>query len=495
MRWKKNAFSYLSWVIYAVAVEVGMVCLADAICDARGVEIYFGTIACVIYMILAGIGVFLIHRCLDRRSAAQPWRLTTVYVVEAALTVMLLAAGLVLRIRAISTATESAAYYELASVTSGQEIPQIVHGAVYFYVQLLHGLFYFLGNKFIVAIWTQILLQFAAVLLLYFAVRRLAGNIAAVIMFAFCMLSPYMIKGAVDLSPEMLYLVLWSGVLLWISFENNRQWKLWEFAPIGAVIAVAGYLDAAGLFLLGFAAAVIFACEDEKVRIGRRMSAMLVCLAGTGVGFVAVAAADALASGKRLGGVVQAWLKLYQPLSFRLPISLETSVSGVAGYLILLCVLSLGIYAFWRNRRTDALKAWILIPALMALAACFHVFTVEMPVYRYLYLLLTVLAGVAVEECLVPCRVPEPVKREFAEIINLDEPSAELPSAELPPEEKMETEKAETEKTETEKPRFIENPLPLPKKHQKRMLSYRVEVGEGKDDFDISVDEDDDFDF
>lgn len=488
MRWKKNAFSYLSWVIYAVAVEVGLVCLADAICDARGVEIYFGTIACVIYMILAGIAVFLVHRCLDRRNMAQPGKLTTVYVMEAALTVMLLAAGLVLRIQAIGTATESAAYYELASVTSGQEIPQIVHGAVYFYVQLLHGIFYFLGNKFIVAIWTQILLQLAAVLLLYFAVRRLAGNIAAVIMLAFCMLSPYMISGAVDLSPEMLYLVLWSGILLWISFENNRQWKLWEFAPIGVAIAVVGYLDAAGLFLLGFAAAVIFACEDEKVRIGRRLSAMLVCLAGTGAGFAAAVAVDALASGKRFGGVVQAWLKLYQPLSFRLPVSLEASVSGVTGYLVLLCVLSLGIYAFWRNRRTDALKAWILIPALMALAACFHVFTVEMPVYRYLYLLLTILAGVAVEECVVPCRVPEPVQREFTEIINLDEPSAELL-----PEEKAEAETVE--KVEAEKPRFIENPLPLPKKHQKRTLSYRVEVGEGADDFDISVDEDDDFDY
>lgn len=474
MRWKKNAFSYLSWVIYAVAVEVGMVCLADAICDAKGVKIYFGTIACVLYMVLAGIGVFLVHRALERRE--RP--LATKNVVEAALTVMLLAAGLVLRIQAISTATESAAYYELASVTSGQEIPQIVHGAVYFYVQLLHGIFYFLGNKFIVAIWTQILLQFVAVLLLYFAVRRMAGSIAAVVMLAFCMLPSYMVRGAVDLSPEMLYLVLWCGILFWISLENNRDWKLWEFVPIGVIIAVAGYLDIAGFFLLGFAVAVIFACSSETAT-RKRLLAALVCLAGAGVGLVGSVAVDALASGKQFGNVMQAWLKLYQPLSFELPLSVEASESGVAGYLVLLCVLSLGIYAFWRNRKTDALKAWILVAVIMALAACFRILTVEMPVNRYLYLLLSILAGVAIEECVVPCRVNEAAKREFAEIINLDEPSAELL----------------TEEKEAEKPRFIENPLPLPKKHQKRTLSYRVEVGEGKDDFDISVDEDDDFDY
>lgn len=485
MRWKKNAFSYLSWVIYAVAVEVGMVCLADAICDAKGVKIYFGTIACVLYMMLAGIGVFLVHRALERRERT----LATKNVVEAALTVMLLAAGLVLRIQAIGTATESAAYYELASVTSGQEVPQIVHGAVYFYVQLLHGIFYFLGNKFIVAIWTQILLQFAAVLLLYFAVRRMAGGIAAVVMLAFCMLPSYMVRGAVDLSPEMLYLVLWCGILFCISMENNRDWKLWEFAPIGVIIAVAGYLDIAGFFLLGFAVAVIFSCSSETAT-RKRLLAALGCLAGAGVGFVGSVAADALASGKRFGNVMQAWLKLYQPLSFELPLSVETSEAGVAGYLVLLCVLSLGIYAFWRNRKTDALKAWILVAVVMALTACFRILTVEMPVNRYLYLLLSILAGVAIEECVVPCRVNEAAKREFAEIIKLDEPSAELLT------EENEPEKAETvETTESGKPRFIENPLPLPKKHQKRTLSYRVEVGEGKDDFDISVDEDDDFDY
>ena len=91
---------------------------------------------------------------------------------------------------------------------------------------------------------------------------------------------------------------------------------------------------------------------------------------------------------------------------------------------------------------------------------------------------------------MVPCRVNEAAKREFAEIINLDEPSAELLT-----EEKAEREQETAVTTEPEKPRFIENPLPLPKKHQKRTLSYRVEVGEGKDDFDISVDEDDDFDY
>ena len=42
--------------------------------------------------------------------------------------------------------------------------------------------------------------------------------------------------------------------------------------------------------------------------------------------------------------------------------------------------------------------------------------------------------------------------------------------------------------------KFIENPLPLPKKHVKREMTYAKEVKGTEMDFDVSVAEDDDFD-
>lgn len=42
--------------------------------------------------------------------------------------------------------------------------------------------------------------------------------------------------------------------------------------------------------------------------------------------------------------------------------------------------------------------------------------------------------------------------------------------------------------------KFIENPLPLPKKHVKKILDYDRELEDGQEDFDIEIDEDDDFD-
>lgn len=41
---------------------------------------------------------------------------------------------------------------------------------------------------------------------------------------------------------------------------------------------------------------------------------------------------------------------------------------------------------------------------------------------------------------------------------------------------------------------FIENPLPLPKKHEKKVLDYTVELTDETAEFDIEVAADDDYD-
>jgi len=44
------------------------------------------------------------------------------------------------------------------------------------------------------------------------------------------------------------------------------------------------------------------------------------------------------------------------------------------------------------------------------------------------------------------------------------------------------------------KVQFIENPLPLPKKHVKKVMDFDYEIKDGMEDFDIEVAADDDFD-
>lgn len=508
MSWKKNVFSYLLWVLYAVAAEVGLVCLADAVCDSLGAEIYIGTIACAFYVVLAGAGVFLIHRFAPKYSETEGKNHSLWTVISAATAVILLAIGFVLRVQGAGGAEGTSVYYELAAVGPERELSEGVHGAVYFYIQMLHGLLYFLGNKPAVAVWAQILLQMGALLLFYLAVKRLTGRIAALVTLAFCMFSSYLIREASRLSPAMLYLFFWSAVLLVIMSVVRAEKQWWGFPVAGLLIAVQCYLDVAGFLLLLIFITLIFGEENKTGRRGKRL---LLCLAGAGAGFTGCALADSLVNGKTFPQMFAVWGELYRPGEFRLPVTTDTPEILVE-YIVLFCVLTTGMYSFWRDRRRDRRKGWLLLLFLLGAAGCFRVFTEEMPMGIYMYLLLAVLAGIAVEECV--CLVQQ-VPAEESIVLEKAEAgeqfggealqmtaARELTAKNKTAENKMETggvqkmtEKgAETEGAQQGEIHFIENPLPLPKKHVKRRLDYGMEVPEGKYDFDLDVDEKDDFD-
>lgn len=501
MSWKKNVFSYLLWVLYAVAAEVGLVCLADAVCDSLGAEIYIGTIACALYIVLAGAGVFLIHRFAPKYTGTEGKNHSLWTVISAATAVILLAIGFVLRVQGAGDAEGTSVYYELAAVGPERELSEGVHGAVYFYIQMLHGLLYFLGNKPAAAVWAQILLQMGALLLFCLAVRRLTGRIAALVTLAFCMFSSYLIREASRLSPAMLYLFFWSAVLLVTVWLVRAEKNLWGFPAAGLLIAVQCYLDVAGLLLLMILITLIF-CEENKT--GRRGKRLLLGLAGAGAGFAGCALADSLVNGKTFPQMFAAWGGLYRPGEFRLPVTTDTPEILVE-YIVLFCVLTTGMYSFWRDRRRDRRKGWLLLLILLGAAGCFHIFTEEMPMGIYMYLLLAVLAGIAVEECV--CYV-QPAPAEESLVLEKAEAQGQTGGEALQITAGRElTAKSKTgagggqemtgkgaEKEDGQTIHFIENPLPLPKKHVKRRLDYGMEVPEGKYDFDLDVDEKDDFD-
>jgi len=548
MSWKKNVFSYLLWVLYAVAAEVGLVCLADAVCDSLGVDIYIGTIACAIYIVLAGAGVFLIHRFAPKYSEAGEKDHSLRTLIFGGVSVILLAIGFALRAQGAGCVEEASMYYELAAVGPGRELLEGIHGAAYFYVQMLHGLLYFLGNKSAAAVWVQILLQMGALLLFYFAMRRLTGRIAALVTLAFCMFSSYLIGESHRLSPAMLYLFFWAAVLLMIVYLVRTGKKRWGFLAAGILIAVLSYLDVAGLLLLPIFTALIF-CREKGA--DSRGKGILLCYAGAGAGFAGCAFADALANGKTFLQALEVWAGLYDPGSFRLPVTTDTP-EVLVEYIVLFCVLTPGIYSFWRDRRRDRRKGWTLLLILMGTAGCFHIFTEEMPIGIYMYLVLAVMAGIAVEECVCfvqPAPAEENPGSEMAEAAEQAGGEAPQAAAGEPEQKKQETVEKDPEKSRRKpgkenepgtgggremagkgaetgsiqetaengtgtgdgqdmagqgaeaeaalpqrKVRMIENPLPLPKKHVRRRLDYGMEVPEGKYDFDLEVDDKDDFD-
>ena len=524
MSWKKNIFSYLVWAVYLFVTGTAMTFIGSAISDSVGAAEYIGGMAAAAYLLITGLIVFVLHKLAVKLNADFQDRGKVFTLIEGILVVVLSAVGLSLRIAGLQGETGDSVFLDLAYVsTDGQSVPLFSHGAVYIYIWLLRLIFMLLGNKAAVALGLQIMLQMLGVVILYFAVRKMAGIVPALMMLAVFMISPYMLEQAAFLSPQMFYMFLFSVALLYVSrgVERVYGWFYWLFA--GVMTAVLIYMDVAGILLIPLMLGVIVMRRQEVKR--QIVGGMLGSAMGLLLGIAACVFADAFSSSKSVLGIIEAWLQLYRFSEPRFAITLY-GFDMVWLVTILLCFMAWGIFSFWCSRKVERFSIWILCLLIVALMQCLGVFTEEMSGAVYIFFFSTVLAGLSVRESIV-APVEESAGEETAgftelEVEELGEDEKEkekIPKEEIHKADKIVAEKTQTteegrETVETEKRleenrdrkepekkreiEYIENPLPLPKKHVKRVMDYAIDSEpdpeKGLGGYDVDVSDDDDFD-
>ncbi len=495
MNWEKNGFSYALWLLYSAAAIVFSVCVAVSLCTEKGYEPQIGLVLCMGAFAVAGIATLFVHKAaaaISDGGTAAAGRFSLL-VPECIGAVVLLAAGIFLRIQAMPQTQTQSVYFEAAKVMEGQTVPMVVHGAVYAYLQLLHLLCLVFGNKMTAAVICQIVLQMSAFVLLYIGVKKTAGRGAALIMLAFAMLSPGMIKGAVVLSPDMLFLLFFA--VAFVSAANLAGKK----SPVaylctGLLAGIVCYFDITGSILLLFLWSMVFL---KASGLSGRMPLLLLSLAGFCLGLLAVICIDALSSTKNVGSVMGAWLKLYSPDSFLIPAFLNAGAIFPEGILLAFCLL-LGVFGFWCRKGAERLRGFTILLFALGAAQCFGLVTQEMDGGVLFFFLLSVLAGIGVQEIFA-------VSGADGQLEERDKPEGEEPETEKAKAEEPKTQKADAENGELElmpefqekeekpKVKYIENPLPLPKRHERRTMDYRL-GSDDRDDFDVAVSDDDDFD-
>lgn len=396
MSWKRNGFSYVTWFLYLLVAGTGLFCLISAAGSAAGLPFWAETGIFGACFPVAGLLVFLIHRFAPKYQITQ--RRIRYTAAESLIVVLLVAAGLFLRILKIGGAAGDSLFFDLASLDSAKQIPQFAHGAVYFYLRLLHTVFFFFGNEMLAAAWFQILAQTVAFLLLYLAGRHMAGSIAALIMLGFCELSSYMINSALTLSPDCLYLLFWAASLIWIVSIRGEKLDPVEFVPVGVFAGLMGYVDVMGFLLLFLAFGVMFSVRGGEEETEGRKASFLVCLIGTILVFFVFLFVDSILSKKSFVSVLVAWFRIFCPGSFRMPVA-AGNVLGYVELFVLFAFLLIGVFSFWRDGKRDSLKGWMVGVCIVILGECFGIFTAEVPAATYLYILLALLAGIGVNEC------------------------------------------------------------------------------------------------
>ena len=492
--WKKNAFSYVIWLVYILLSGVVLFRLAGLTEEFFGGGIYVEIIAFICALAIAGSMALLLHLFAGRNQNAKKKEAGVYILLEATLAILLLFVGLALRIRLMPEAGEQAMYFEAAKVADGREIPWIVHGASYVYLLLLRFFFLFFGNKMIVGIWVQVVMQLLAALLLFFAARKFSGPLAALILLLFVSCSDAAVHDAVILSPRILFLFFFALGISILCACKTKKLQPYLFLLCGILAGMIGWLDAGGLMLILIGTAVVFSEWEQKPGGMRRVGAEILLLAGGVAGFFGVVAVDVVCSQSTFEKVMYAWLQLYRPATLNVNSGAGDSVSPWG---ILLAVLLLfNIFSFWMDRHHERMSVWVVAAGAAAAAEHFGLLTEELPAAMYLLFPLTVLAGVGVQECFrkEPRRVVEDERLEESKgkSFSEEERPGKIEETGKPQEPAGTGESGETGKEK--KPRFIENPLPLPKPHKRKVLDFDRAPSVGEWDFDYPVDENDDFD-
>lgn len=511
MSWKKNAFSYILWGIYLLVVSIAFAGIGSvAVRKFEWTNQYVSGIIVVSFFLLI-ILLYVITRkvippnLLIDIDKKKGWKVTRSIIV-----IGLLALGVFLRIFYISYAGEDAPYFDAAKVTENGSIPMITHGAVYVYLQLLRGLFILVGNKWMAGIWLQIALQILSCILLYFSVRKLAGEIPALIMIAFFMLSPHMIAQGLTYSPQMLYLCIYAiGLLCITDFLTRRAagnmknvYDVIFLLFSGLVLGMVCYLDISGISLLVIAFSVFWMEKPEAINIwGNTLLEWFVLLFGT-VGFLGCyLAMDAFISGKTFWGVGRAWCTLYSVKGYHNTFWLSAGGDYIV-YFILLFILTLGILTFWNRKGYEKISVWVFAVIAIAVMEYFGITTEDIKGFDLFYWMAAALAGIAIAECFHKEQALEenPMKEVSIEEIPIEEVSMkevfinEMPLEKVSAEEVLIEDITEVFSEPDNIINFIENPLPLPKKIERKPIDFDFLPKNNEMDYDLKIQEFDDFD-
>lgn len=378
MTYKKNWVSVCLWAFYALAVFTGYAKALYDVLQAPHVTNHYIQFGIVFLSLALVAAVFIQIRKLAnliKRPVHVLW--------EALIFVLLFAAGVFLRIYFIGRGTEHAAYFETAMV-NGSPVTTLAHGAQYFYVLLLRGLFLLTGNHFMAGIILQICLQMFAAIVWYLAVKRFSGRTAALVLFGGLMVIPASIWEGLLYSPKMLYMLLCGIVLLMIGRMCRRQfrkepfkWHAWlQTALAGVGIGVLIYLDVSGVLLL---VPVLFlpflkgeVQEGGISSTGKKLSRALLQLVmvlflafGT---FVLLLYVDALQNGAGIREVFSTWSILFSgkeistfPEILKAKTLLEVWILAVLAFLLLI-----GVLAFFIRRKEEVQIPWLFFAVAAA---------------------------------------------------------------------------------------------------------------------------------
>lgn len=509
MSLKKSWFGYGVWAVYSVIVCIFLATYINAQCivlkAGKNTTIF---IVCLAFACIFGTYLLL-------RMAYQKWggKIESIsahskMLFEIFLVLSLFCGAVLIRIywymHQYSEPFGTQQFYEMAVVKEGNGIPAILHGASYLYTGILSLLFSLFGNKQTAGIVLQLILQLFGILFFYFAIRNLTGKTEAVLSLAILAFFPAMLTYNFTLMPENLYFFLFAQMLFGISLYKKYEEKK-ERKTAAALVCVvllgigAGYmlyLDAAGILLF---LAVLFVVLAKKRKKGKNAVYTGAAVIGILVSVLLLFLTEALLTNETIFQTAGTWWNLYFQ-KFAVHFQMAGPDLTIAGSIIG-CALAAWYAVGFLQEEQKRGGIYMLSLVLILLMVSFGTQNMSYQILATAYW--SVLAALGVTAVLGrknPAAVIEKQEETVIKEASIKVTSMEETSMKEADMEEMEIEEFEINELEINEPKpkkqvqFIENPLPLPKKHVKKTMEYKIEPEARLMKYDIDIKNDDDFD-
>ncbi len=540
MIYKKTWFSIVLWALFS-SVTGAMLAVYTILFWKNEIdtEVGYYTIVFGVLVLAMLIGCYILLNRVIFRQGRPEINKRAALLWEIVMVLCIYSAGLFYRIylylQSNAAFIETTECYDIASSDLSIKSEQILHGASSLYTFCLSVVMSFFGNNVDTAVWMQIFLQMLTLLLAYFAVKTIAGKIAACVTMLMLAVSSVYINKIFEITPECMFFTLYLiGMLIIGSFVKAYCTNRLSTAAAvcggfcsGIVIGALIYLDAVSLTLFIFLPGIVTGCcmadsknkKSEKIEgefdntgeksdktedgfaktekesgIGFSILIFGIIIISAGLTAAGIFAIDSFLSGATYKYVILAWYYLYME---HLPIDYafyQTKYSMIECY-VQVILASFLIISFWNSKKTQNAAPWICLMLIMAITPLAEIGVLPYKIFSIF--IWSVLAGIGLQQT---CTT---FKSESAEAAIAEAETDSTGTIAIKTAEKTMNAEAITANTEPagtvesakeDKPRFIENPLPLPKKHERKEMDFQYEVPEAKMKFDIDIKENDDFD-
>lgn len=482
MTYRKNWFDYVLWAVYAglcimllafVGNRLYAACVGEALA-ALGTFLPFPVLLCLYPAIRQSSQAIRKRYHFSGHFSA----ITESLVVSASFvfgTIVRIRNGLVMPSgHEMGDAFRAGDYYELARVQSGGGGFSFPHGISDLFVNCLRVVLSFLGNSASAAILFQIFLQVAAMAFAYLAVRKAAGRFTACAVLLVLAFSCSFVRDVGVIDPKCLLTALFLfGLYLVISFvrASLAGRLICGGMPgaflLGAVLGFLCYLEAGCAVLFLFPAGLFTGKPSGNVERKQQLGRLLIVIAGGLAGFFGAIAEDASASGVIFYQGLLWWADTcLSPNKDSMKLSDAIRYPEYLFFAFLFLLASFVVFEFIKKGKEQDFSLWFL-PCILVTP----VFLIDFGAAGFGSIALffwCVMAGLGLKGALFGGQAE--LVREKIEEINATVPVTQ------------------------EKSRFIENPLPLPKKHVKREMDYSYIVPEADMHYDVEISEEDDFD-